>query len=355
MKTILAILAFGLVLFFPSFCFAQNKPGQTPKSNTGKLRELLAERRETLYHLANFAFNRFQNGQGDLQSVCEAQILAMEGDLEMARDSKTRLAIHEKQVKVFRNLEEMVKVRVQAGQAGQEEILAAKAARLKAEIDLVREQAKDGKERSSDSKFLPLFPKAGIPKGWLVREWNDLAKKTPEGTQWTVKDGLLQPSQRRGTWLVSEKVYGDFILEFEIKLSEHGNSGLALRAPLKGDPAFEAMELQFADFRYNTSAKPNELTGAIYRAIAPRKQVYRPTQWNKCRVELRGSHLKATLNGELIQDIDLNKLDQPTLRHDGSKAPPVKDRPRRGHIGFQHLSRNNEPIVIREVRIQELK
>ena len=125
--------------------------------------------------------------------------------------------------------------------------------------------------------------------------------------------------------------------------------------PMKGDPAFDGMELQVADFRYNTQAKDSELTGGIYRAIAPSKQVYKPTEWNKFRVELKGIHLKVTLNGEVIQDVDLDKYDQPVKRHDGSNAPPVKDRPKRGHIGFQHLSRNNEPVMIRSARIRVLE
>lgn len=212
-----------------------------------------------------------------------------------------------------------------------------------------------GSLRAADEAGVPLFPIDGTLKGWLVREWNDLAKPAGPGTEWTIKDGVLQPGQRRGTWLVSEKQYGDFILEFEIKLTEKGNSGVALRAPLKGDPAFDGLELQFADLRYNTSAKPSELTGGIYRAIAPTQQVYKPTEWNRCRLELRGSRLKVVLNGETIQDVDLDKFDQPTKRHDGSDAPPVKDRPRVGHIGFQHLSRDNAPISIRGVRLQELK
>lgn len=78
-------------------------------------------------------------------------------------------------------------------------------------------------------------------------------------------------------------------------------------------------------------------------------------EWNTCRIELRGTRLKATLNGEMIQNVDLSKFDQPVKRHDGSLAPPIKDRPGKGHIGFQHLSRQNEPIAIRGVRIKELK
>jgi hypothetical protein len=203
--------------------------------------------------------------------------------------------------------------------------------------------------------FVALFPAEGVPKGWLVKEWNDLAKAAPDGIVWTVKDGVLQTGKQRGTWLVSEKEYDDFILEFEFKLTERGNSGVALRAPMKGDPAFDGMELQLADLRYNPKAKDSELTGGIYRAIALTKQVYKPTEWNKCRIELKGTHLQVTLNGERIQDVDLSKYDQSVKRHDGSDAPPIKDRPRKGHLGFQHLSRDNEPVQIRGVRLKELK
>ena len=208
---------------------------------------------------------------------------------------------------------------------------------------------------AADDSLIPLFPANGPPKGWVVREWSNVAKVAPEGTQWTVKDGVLQPGQKRGTWLMSEREYADFVLEFSIKLTERGNSGVALRAPMKGDPAFDGMELQFADVRYNPEAKDSELTGGIYRAIAPGKQVYKPTEWNSCRIELHAAHLKVTLNGEVIQDVELIKYDQPVKRHDGTNAPPVKDRPRKGHLGFQHLSRNNEPVLIRDVRIRELK
>lgn len=203
--------------------------------------------------------------------------------------------------------------------------------------------------------FTPLFPADGAPKGWLVREWNDLAKPAPAEVRWTVQDGVLHGGKQRGTWLVSEKEYGDFVLEFEIRLTERGNSGVALRAPLRGDPAFDGMELQFADLRYNIQAKDSELTGGIYRAIAPTKQVYKPRQWNKCSVELKANRLKVVLNGQRIHDVDLEQFDQPVKRHDGTNAPPIKDRPRRGRIGFQHLSRDNEPIQIRHARIKELK
>lgn len=209
--------------------------------------------------------------------------------------------------------------------------------------------------RADDGGFVDLFADEGAPEGWIVRPWNDLAGETPENGEWRIEDGVLHPGRERGTWLVSEREYANFILDFEILLTERGNSGVALRAPMFGDPAFDGMEMQMADFRYNTDAKENELTAAIYRGIAPSQQLYQPTEWNHFVIELNGRQLKITLNDEVVQDVNLDDFDQPTLRHDGSEAPPIKDRPTSGHIGFQHLSRNNEPIRIRNVRIRELE
>ncbi len=209
-------------------------------------------------------------------------------------------------------------------------------------------------QTSVEDGFVSLFPEDGVPKGWLVRAWNDLSKPADGDVKWFVKDGILNGSQTRGTWLVSERQYSDFILKYEFKLGELGNSGCALRAPLFGDPAFDGMELQMADYRYNTSAKDSELTGGIYRAIAPIKQVYKPTEWNSYLITLAGSHMHVVLNGVLILDLDLSKQVQEVKRHDNSLAPPVKDRPRRGHIGFQELSRGGSHVQIRNARIKVL-
>jgi len=211
-----------------------------------------------------------------------------------------------------------------------------------------------GQKQKEEEGFVPLFPKDGVVKDWLVRSWSDVNKPADPKTTWVVKNGILQGGEPRGSWLLSKQEYGDFILKFDFKLGPTGNSGCALRAPLFGDPAFDGMELQMADYRYNTQAKDSELTGGIYRAIAPRKQVYKPTEWNTYEVTLQGAHLKVVLNGEVIQDLNLDEQNQKVLRHNGQPCPPVKDRPRKGHIGFQELSRGAEHAQIRNARIKVL-
>lgn len=207
---------------------------------------------------------------------------------------------------------------------------------------------------AAEAEYVALFPKDGPPAGWITRHWADVANPAQGNPVWTVREGVLTSAGDRGCWLVSEKEYGDFELEYEFRLGPRGNSGLALRSPLKGDPAFDGMEMQMADFRYNPQAKPSELTGGIYRAIAPKEQVYRPEQWNRVRLSLIGSKLKIELNGTAIQDLDLSTQQEQVARHDGTLAPPLKNRPRRGRIGFQNLSRDGGQVEIRGAKIRVL-
>ncbi len=203
-------------------------------------------------------------------------------------------------------------------------------------------------------EFRPLFPKDGIPKGWVVRAWSDISKPGPEGAQWVVEKGILNGGGARGSWLISELEYSDFELQFEFKLGPQGNSGCALRSPESGDPAFDGLELQMADYRYNTKAKDSELTGGLYRALAPIEQVYKPEKWNRYKIILKGTHIKVTLNKTLILDHDLSKETTIIKRHNGKDAVSLRDRPKSGRIGFQNLSRGGSPVLIKNAKIKIL-
>ncbi len=200
--------------------------------------------------------------------------------------------------------------------------------------------------------FRKLFPEEGIPTDWYVRSWADV-EQPPDSplANWKVEHGVLHGSEPRGTWLVSDRTYRDFILDFEFKLSERGNSGVGLRFPDAGDPAFDGLELQMVDARYHGDYQPppDELTGSIYKAIAPKEQVHKPTEWNHYRITLQRAKLTVVLNGQTIQTVDLDQQTTPLER-----GSPLKDRPRKGHIGFQELSRGGAHVLIRNARIKEL-
>jgi hypothetical protein len=204
--------------------------------------------------------------------------------------------------------------------------------------------------------FTPLFQDEGAPNGWLVRDWADVKNPPPEGAGWKVENGILRGSDPRGTWLVSEREYGDFILEFEFKVNEQGNSGCGLRFPLRGDPGFEGLELQMSDLRYGGVQIPaDESVGSLYKAVPPRAQVFKAGEWNKYEIACEGPWVKVVLNGVQILDVNMDKEMKRPKRQDGTEAPPLKLRPRRGHIGFQELSRGGSQVQIRNARIKELE
>lgn len=207
------------------------------------------------------------------------------------------------------------------------------------------------------ASFQPLFPSDGIPPGWVVRHWSDVSKPAPAQATWRVTDGVMHGSEPRGTWLVSEREYGDFTLEFEWKLGPQGNSGCGLRFPPQGDPAFDGLELQMVDPRYygKATAQPDELTGGLYRAVAPARQVFKPEDWNRYEITCIGPRIKVVLNGETMLDLNLDEQTARPKRHDGSRAPPLRERPRRGRIGFQELSRGGGHVQIRHARVKALE
>jgi hypothetical protein len=211
--------------------------------------------------------------------------------------------------------------------------------------------------KAAEEGFKHLFPKDGTPDGWAVRDWADVKNPGPEGAAWKVIDGVLHGSEPRGTWLISEKHYGDFILKFDFKLGDRGNSGCGLRFPGAGDPAFDGLELQMVDPRYfppDQKPLPSELTGALYRAIEPKKQVFKQNDWNTYEITLKGTSAKVILNGETVVDTDLHSIKTTLKRHNGKDVVPMKERPLKGHIGFQELSRGGDHVQIRNARIKEL-
>lgn len=195
-----------------------------------------------------------------------------------------------------------------------------------------------------------LFPQDGVPRGWIVRSWNDVSQPAPPNARWIVSQGILRGSTPRGTWLVSQREYGDFILEFDFKLAERGNSGVGLRLPPSGDPAIDGLELQLVDPRYygtNYTARPVELTGALCNFLPPTAQAFRPLDWNECRVTCRGSGVKVVMNGTEVLDADLARQTAAP-----SRGRPLSERPRKGRLAFQELSRGGGQVLIRNARVR---
>jgi outer membrane protein assembly factor BamB len=207
------------------------------------------------------------------------------------------------------------------------------------------------------AQWVALFPEDGAPKGWRVREWSDIRRPGPEGAKWEAVGGVLFGSDPRGTWLVSDREYGDFELEFEWKLPKGGNSGCGIRFPEYGDPSFDGLEVQMVDPRFflpETKIPADELTGALYRGVAPTVQLFKPGAWNKFLIKAVGPNVSVNLNGERVLDVNLSDQTALRKRRTDEEADALKDRPRKGRIGFQELSLDGGRTQIRNARIRVL-
>jgi len=179
-------------------------------------------------------------------------------------------------------------------------------------------------------------------EGWVsLFDGRSLEHWTPlrsDWASWSVVDGAIQRKGPCGEWLRSKRRYGSFILRFEYKISEKGNSGLLFRSPLDGRSSRFGMEMQILGLRKDPPDA--DTTGAIYAAVAPREDAGRPAgEWNEVEIACRGSRIQVTINGKRVQDFDVEQ------------NPATRGRLREGFIGLQdHAS----DVWFRRIRIKEL-
>ncbi|MFM1768100.1 MAG: FK506-binding protein [Verrucomicrobiota bacterium] len=165
--------------------------------------------------------------------------------------------------------------------------------------------------------------------GWVVMH----------GGEWRVEDGVLvgrngvdwtTNPERSGSWLRTEKEYGDFTLEFEYAIQ--GNSGVFLRSGLDRNPAFTGQEMQILADHGREPRKST--TGALYDVVAPSRNLSRPTgQWNEVRIDCQGRRIQIMLNGEKVVD-------------------HRSDRRTRGYLGLQNHD-TNSVVRFRNLRLTE--
>jgi hypothetical protein len=164
-----------------------------------------------------------------------------------------------------------------------------------------------------------------------------------------VVDGAIMCKKGKGGTLYAKDEYGDFVFRFEFKLPPGGNNGIAVRSPGRGDPAWEAFELQVLDNTHPKYAKlkPYQFHGSIYGLVPAKRGALLPVgEWNKQEITFKGSHVKVILNGTTILDQDLSKLDLSKVK----RVPKGVNR-KSGFIGF---AGHSDPVQFRNVRIKRL-
>ena len=170
---------------------------------------------------------------------------------------------------------------------------------------------------------------------------------------YVINDGALVvvPDNGSGGNLYTKEEYADFVYRFEFQLTPGANNGIGVHAPPVGDAAYVGMEIQVLDNEapMYASLQPYQYHGSVY-GIAPAKRGYLlPTgEWNKEEIMVKGSTIKVTLNGTVINEVDIKEVTKNgTADH---KEHPGLARTT-GHIGFLG---HGDVVRFKNMRIKKL-
>jgi len=167
--------------------------------------------------------------------------------------------------------------------------------------------------------------------------------------QYEVVDGAIFCKPHKGGNLYHKDDLTDFVARLEFKLPPNGNNGLCIRYPGTGNTAYVGMcECQVLDDNYK-GIDPRQAHGSAYGMVAAQRGYQRPIgEWNFEEVTVKGSTIKVELNGFVILDADLSKVDMATVM--AKSAHPGKDR-KNGFFGF---AGHSDPVGFRALSIKSL-
>ena len=164
---------------------------------------------------------------------------------------------------------------------------------------------------------------------------------------WRAEDGVLMARKGGGGWLACTRECSDYLIEFEFRLPPGGNSGLFLRPPLEGNPAFQGMEVQILDDEAPQYAKltPWQYCASVYSIAAPQQRVSKPAgEWQTLRVLCAGRTVIVWLNGICVARANLDDHADKAERIPGLTRAA-------GHPGLQN---EHGPIEFRSIRLKDL-
>jgi len=181
----------------------------------------------------------------------------------------------------------------------------------------------------------------------------------PKGV-WTFNKGILTASEDQAIW--SAKEYKNFKIDLEFKTADGTNSGVMVYCTNKDNWIPNSVEIQIADdFAKEWAESPKTWQcAAIFGHLAPTKSmVKKPGVWNHYTITCKGKKIKVALNGEVVNEMDMDLWTSATKNPDGSDIPawlstPFNKLATHGFIGLQG-KHAGAPIYFRNIKIKELK
>ncbi|MGP0064655.1 MAG: DUF1080 domain-containing protein [Isosphaeraceae bacterium] len=158
-------------------------------------------------------------------------------------------------------------------------------------------------------------------------------------SKWEVEDGAITGSGQASMLYSPKGEYKNFKFRAEVKISDHGNSGMYFRCPRPNGSFSEGYEAQI-----DSTHRDPIRTGSVYGFVHVYKQIVPPDTWFTYEVEVvdkdwRGKkvpHIKVSINGEVLYE-----LIEYTKAWD------------HGHFAFQHHDPGSK-VHIRKIEVMEL-
>jgi hypothetical protein len=198
---------------------------------------------------------------------------------------------------------------------------------------------------AADTGWVDLFDGKSLD-GWTIRSGR---------ATYRVEDGAIVGKTTEGSpnsFLCTDKDYGDFELEFEVKVDDGLNSGVQIRSLVKGDRSDPKGRVYGPQVEIEKSPGQSgwiygEAMGGGWLSEEPRKKgkntLIKNGQWNKYRIVAKGPRIQTWINGQPVAD----------LTHEGA----YKTHPK-GMIGLQvhGIRKGSGPFEVawRNLRIREI-
>lgn len=193
--------------------------------------------------------------------------------------------------------------------------------------------------------------------------WRDFKGESGKITApWTVENGLLASlgtgSDSTG-YIVTEKEYGNFIVDFDWKIQEGGNSGFlyhVVERPEYKVPYITGPEYQLLDdLGFASPLEPWQKLGADYAMYVPdstKKEVRKAGEWNNSRIVFDNGLVEYWLNGQKLLEFEAWTDDWFARKESGKwDNAPEYGLARSGRIALQD---HGYKIWFRNMKIKEL-
>ncbi|TWU25993.1 3-keto-disaccharide hydrolase [Bythopirellula polymerisocia] len=207
---------------------------------------------------------------------------------------------------------------------------------------------------AADNQLTPAEEAAGwqlLFDGESLANWkNNNGAPIADGA---VQDGTINTHSIGGYILVYDQEFSDFEVSCDVKMPPgECNSGLFVRIEDLADPVFTGLEVQV----FSPPGLGLHDFGAIYDLVPPATIATRePGEWNNLLVRCEGPMISVSVNGQLVNELNCDELDQPGLRADGSEHKfrrAIKDFARSGYFGLQD---HESDVWFKNIKLRELQ